>query len=70
MVVILIIVFTIGLLALPLGSLYVKWQKRKGNPKFDNPDVARRFSMIMWAINIVLCSGSFLLLLWVKGHVG
>lgn len=69
MIVVLIIIFTLGLLVLPLGTLYVAWQKRKGNPKFDNPDVVRRVSMIKWAINIVLCSGSFLLL-WIKGHVG
>lgn len=69
MVIVLIIVFSLGLLALPLGSLYVAWQNRNGNPKFYNPHVARRVSMIMWAINIVFCSGSFLILLWIQGHV-
>lgn len=69
MIVFLIIIFTLGLLALPLGSLYVAWQRRSGNQKFYDPDVVQRVSMIKWAINIVLCSGSFLILLWIKGHV-
>lgn len=66
MVYLAILIWLLGMLALPLGRLYAIWQKRRGNPYFLDADCYRRFMAIRTVLSVVLCLVALVMLLFIE----
>lgn len=63
MVLFAIILMTVGMLVLPIGRLYVAWQRHRENPKYANSEFVKRFMSIRWVVSISLCVAAISILL-------
>ena len=66
MITFVIILWAIGLIVLPLGRLYMSWQRHQNNEKFFDPDYIRRFNTLRRVLSISLCSIALIILLIFK----
>ena len=53
MVYVAIVIWTIGMLLIWIGRIYVSIQKRRGNPKFEDEEYVRKFNF--WKRIISIC---------------
>ena len=62
MVYLALVIFTIGLLLIWGGRIYVSIQKHKGNPKFQDEEYVKKFTLYRRIITFVLVLIAFLIL--------
>ena len=62
MVYVAIVIFTIGLLLIWGGRIFVSIQKQKGNPKFQDEEYVKKFTLYRRIVTLVLVLIAFVIL--------
>ena len=63
MVYLALVIYTIGMLLIGVGRIYVSIQKRRGNPKFQDEEYAKKFTLYRRIITVSMILIAFALLL-------
>lgn len=63
MITFVIILWAIGLLILPLGRLYISYQKHQNNKKFSDPAYVKKFNTLRRVLSLALCAVALIILL-------
>ena len=61
-----LILYTIGMLLIGVGRIYVSIQKRRGNPKFQDEEYVKKFTFYRRIITVSMILIAFAILVFIE----